>query len=345
MCTCISYQTNHHYFGRNLDLDYSYEESVTVTPRHFPFVFRNGKTIGQHPALIGMAYVCDSVPLYYDAANEAGLAMAGLNFPGNAVYQPPGGAAMTRTEAARPILSDEQTSADGIAEVAPFEFIPWVLARCASLAEARRLLARTRLVDEPYSAGLPNAQLHWMIADRTGAIVVEPLADGLRVTDDPVGVLTNNPPFEWQIMNLNNYRHLSPYDRESTFAEGLGLEAYSRGMGGIGLPGDLSSASRFVRAAFAKMNAVCDGTVEGSVSQFFHLLGAVEQTRGCARLDGGRYEITIYSSCCDTDAGVYYYRTYENSAISAVDMHREELGGDALRSWPIAAPQHVIRRN
>ena len=110
------------------------------------------------------------------------------------------------------------------------------------------------LVGTPYSDTLPTAQLHWIIADKSGAITVESVADGLKVYENPVGVLTNNPPFNYQMFNLNNYMHLAVENRENTFAEELNLNQYSRGMGGMGLPGDLSSQSRFVRVAFVKMN-------------------------------------------------------------------------------------------
>ena len=86
MCTAVTYSTKDHYFGRNLDLEFSYHEEVVVAPRNFPFLLRKCESIYTHYALIGMAFVVDDFPLYYDATNEKGLSMAGLNFPGNAHY-------------------------------------------------------------------------------------------------------------------------------------------------------------------------------------------------------------------------------------------------------------------
>ena len=106
-------------------------------------------------------------------------------------------------------------------------------------------------------------------------------------------------------------------------------------MGALGMPGDWSSQSRFVKTAFLKLNSVCDSSEEESVSQFFHLLGAVEHPRGCVVMDNGLCEITLYSSCCNTDRGIYYYRTYENSAVSAVDLYRENLDDNRLISYPL----------
>lgn len=260
MCTAITYQTKDHYFGRNLDLDYVYQETVTITPRRYPLRFRQMGTLDRHYAMIGMAYVLGDYPLYYDATNEAGLSMAGLNFPGNAVYRP------------------EEPGRDN---VTPFEFIPWVLGRCATVAEARVLLDRLNLWGVPFRPELPLAPLHWMISDRSGSITVESVKEGLQVYDNPAEVLTNNPPFDYQMTNLSNYLNLTPWEPENHFSSQLDLTTYCKGMGALGLPGDLSSVSRFVRAAFTRLNAVSGPSEAESVSQFFHILGSVAQSRGC----------------------------------------------------------------
>lgn len=324
MCTAITYQTKQLYFGRTLDYECSYGEQVTVTPRNYPFDFRHAGPVHTHYAMIGMAHVADGYPLYYDAVNEKGLCMAGLNFVGNAVYAQP---------------KPDRTN------IAQFEFIPWLLGRCASVAQVRTELSKLNLTGTPFSAALPAAQLHWLIADQKEAVTIESAADGLHVYENPVGVLTNNPPFEQQLFNLNNYMQLSPKQPENRFSESLPLHCYSRGMGALGLPGDLSSMSRFVRAAFTKLNAVSDGTEQGSVSQFFHILGAVEQQRGCCEVAEGQYERTIYTSCCNADMGVYYYSTYDNRCLTAVDLHREDLDGSTLATYPLVTEQQILWQN
>ena len=324
MCTAATYQTKDHYFGRNFDLEFSYNETVTVTPRNYPFRFRKVGELNTHYAMIGMAYVVEDYPLYYDATNEKGLSMAGLNFPGNADYK------------------EEQPDRDN---VAIFEFIPWILGRCATVAEARELLARINLIRTSFSDELPVSPLHWIIADREESIVVESVKEGLKVYDDSVGVLTNNPPFDYHMHNLANYMALSAEKVENKFASGVELKPYSRGMGAMGLPGDLSSASRFIKAAFTRCNS-CSGESEAeSVSQFFHILGSVEQQRGCVHMGEGKYEITIYSSCCNTDKGIYYYVTYDNRQINAVDMHRCDLDGNTLVSYPLLKEQQICYQN
>lgn len=314
MCTAVSFLSKDHYFGRNLDLEYSYIETVTITPRNYPFKFRKKETLETHYAMIGIAYVHEGYPLYYDATNEKGLSMAGLNFPKYTDYKP------------------EAAEKDNIT---PFEFIPWILGRCATVAEAKKLLANLNLLEEHYSTELPLSPLHWMIADRNSSIVVESVKEGLKIYENPVGVLTNSPTFDTQLFHLNNYMSLSRKIPHNHFASNLNLQRYSNGMGALGMPGDWSSQSRFVKAVFTKMNSVCGDSEDESVSQFFHILGPVEHQRGCVDMGDNLYEITIYSSCCNTDKGIYYYRTYDNSQITAVDMHRENLNATWVISYPL----------
>lgn len=324
MCTAVSFRTKDPYFGRTLDYEYAYGAEVTVTPRRFPLPFRAMGMLEQHYAIIGMARVERGYPLYFDAVNEKGLAMAGLNFVHSACYH---------------------SHAPGRSNVAHFELIPWLLGQCATVQEARKLLETVNITDEAFDPSLPLAKLHWLLADGQESVVLEPLAEGLRVADDPVGVLTNEPPFAMQLQQLQNYLNLSPNEPESRFSASLELKRYSRGMGAMGLPGDLSSQSRFVRAAFVKSNSLCGTTEEESVSQFFHIMDSVSQPRGCCRLENGQCEFTQYTSCCNAARGIYYYTTYENRGITAVDMHREDLEGTALAVYGLRKNQQFPLQN
>ena len=324
MCTAVSYQTEDHYFGRTLDLEYSYAEQVVVTPRRFPFSFRREETKQTHYAMIGMATVCEDYPLYYEATNEAGLSMAGLNFPGYACFS-----------SAKPEMHN----------VAVFELIPWVLGQCETVEQAVQLLEKTNVTNDAFRADMPAATLHWMLCDRTRAMTLEITQSGQHLFDNPAGVLTNNPPFDYQMTNLSNYMILSAQPPAHRFAPALPLAPYCKGMGAMGLPGDLSSVSRFVRAAFARCNSVA-GPGEGeSVNQFFHILGTVQQPRGCAHLGGGKYEITVYTSCCNTDKGIYYYTTYENNTVHAVSMHKTDLEADCLFAYPLLMQDAIVPQN
>lgn len=313
MCTAATYKTKDFYFGRTLDYEFSYGEKIVITPRNYRFDFEYMGEAKEHLAIIGMAHVSDNYPLYYDGINEAGLGMAGLNFVGNAKYGED--------------LDDKKN-------VAQYEFIPWILCQCHSVKAAKELLLDSNITARPFK-DFPCASLHWIIADKEEAITVECMEDGMHIYENEVGVLTNNPSFDKQMFNLNNYSHLSVKDPEDTFSENISLTRYSRGMGAIGLPGDLSSASRFVRVAFAKLNAVSDDSEQSSVSQFFHILGSVWQNRGLCEVAPGKFEITIYASCCNADKGIYYYKTYDNHQITAVDMNKENLDQDRLIEYPM----------
>lgn len=314
MCTAVSWNHGHHYFGRNLDLEYSYREAVTITPRNYPFHFRMLPPMDTHYAMIGAATVEQGYPLYYDAVNETGLCIAGLNFPELAHYEKP---------------------QDGKDNVATFELIPWLLGQCETVAQAEGLLQRINITDTAFSDAYRPTPLHWIIADANRCITVEAMKDGLHIHENPLGVLTNNPPFDFHLFNLRNYMQVSTAPAVNRFSQDFELTPYSNGMGGIGLPGDFSSASRFVRAAFTKLNSVAGNTEEAAVSQFLHILSAVAMPRGCVKMSDDRYEITLYSSCCNADLGIYYYTTYDNSRVCAVALHREDLDGNEVISYPL----------
>lgn len=321
MCTAATYKTKDFYFGRTLDYDVAYNEEVVITPRDFPFAFRKAGAMTIHYAFVGTAFVSDGYPLYYDAVNEKGLCIAGLNFVGNAFY------------------GNEDPAKVNLAQ---FEFIPYIMGKCASVDEAEQELKNINFINLNYNDSLPVAELHWIIADKTRALTVESVKEGLKVYDNPVGALTNNPPFDEQMFNLNNYMAISPREPQNNFCSKLPLKTYCRGMGALGLPGDLSSQSRFVRAAFVKLNSVCGDSEKESVNQFFHILGSVEQQRGCCILGDNQYEVTLYTSCCNADKGIYYYTTYENQGINAVCLHNANLNSSALIRYPFDR-EEIIR--
>lgn len=324
MCTAVAFTTEDFYFGRTLDYESLYPSDVVITPRRFPLRFRFLEETMTHHALIGMAYVCSGYPLYYDAVNEHGLCMAGLNFVGNAVYG---------------------KYRESCLNVAQFELIPFVLSRCKDVKDAVSLLEKTNITGTPFSEDLPSAQLHWMIADKYECITLEATESGINIYENPVGVLTNNPPFTFQMLNLSNYMNLSAKPAENRFSDKIQLSQYSRGMGAMGLPGDLSSQSRFVRAAFVKLNSVLPKNNTESVSQFFHIMDAVKQVEGCCILDDEVYEKTLYTCCMNADKGIYYYTTYENRSITAVSLYGENLDSDKLMIFPLTDKERIEYRN
>lgn len=329
MCTAVTYAVKDHYFGRTFDWEISYGESLVFMPRNYPLYFRKMPAMKKHYALLGMAVVAEGYPLYYDGFNEKGVAVAGLNFPNHTDYKE---------------FAEEKDN------IAPFELIPWILGQCASVQEARELLGRINLVKICFSEEWPLSPLHWIVADKKESITVECVKEGVKVYENPVGVLTNNPPFDMQMFYLTNFMQLTREEPVNRFGEGLELKPYSRGLGAMGLPGDLSSASRFVRAAFAKMNAVSEEAEVACVSQFFHILGCVEQQRGCVLLERREegqdvYEVSIYTSCCNLEQGRYYYKTYDNSLVSCVDMYRENLDSGNLVVYELNRQMQIEYQN
>ncbi len=324
MCTAITMKTKDHYFGRTLDIDCSYGEEVCIMPREFPLCFREVENISKHYAIIGMATVVQGTPLFYDAANEYGLSMAGLNFPENAYYFP---------------LLEEKDN------IAPFEFIQWVLGQCKTLDEAKTLLKRISIVNISYSDKLPNSPLHWMISDADGSIVVESRKSGLYIYDNPVGVLTNNPPFAYHLNNWKAYDYLRTDNSEVVRKDYPEYSAYCQGLGAVGLPGDVSSMSRFVRVAFGLKHSVCEEDELSSIGQFFHLLSTVEMVRGVCVTDQGHYDITSYTSCINANKGLYYYTTYNNRQITCVNMHNTNLDGADISRFPIILKENILYVN
>ena len=323
MCTAATYHTKDHYFGRNLDLEYHYREAVTITPRNFPLPFRYCAPMHTHYAYIGMATVEQEYPLYYDGTNEFGLSIAGLNFPVSAKYH----------------AEDPHKT-----NLASFEVIPWILGSCKTVEEASEKLESANITGTNFSQAFPASPLHWIIADASRAITVETTEAGLQIYNNPAGILTNEPPFPYHAMNMEFYMHISPEEAQNQFSPSLELKAFSRGLGGVGLPGDLSSPSRFIRAAFTKLNSVSRDGESASISQMFHILGAVAQQQGCVKV-GNLYEKTVYTSCCNASKGIYYYTTYENSQISAVRLHGADLDSDQLVSYPLITGQQIRRIN
>lgn len=323
MCTAITYKTDNNYFGRTLDLEHLYNETVTIAPRNFKFKFRTKSAIANHYAIIGTATVEDGYPLYYDAVNECGLAMAGLNFPENAHYFS---------------ITPEKDN------IAPFEFIPWVLCQCKNLEETQALLSKLNLSNISFSTNLPLSPLHFIIADKSGSITVESVAKGLKIYENPVGVLTNSPPFDYHLTRFCDFANLTNTPPQNRFKE-LGLSPYSKGLGAMGLPGDFSSSSRFIRAAFAKLNSVSQNDEESSINQFFHILDCVSVPRGVVFTPDVGYNITQYTSCINIDKGIYYYKLYENSCISSVDMYNCDLDSNQLYKIPLAKTVIINKQN
>lgn len=322
MCTGLTITTPAgFFFGRNMDIDRPFGERVIIVPRRYACGFLHEPRREAGYALIGMGSVVDNLPLYAEAANEKGLCAAGLNFPGFAQY------------AKAPL--------DGHFNVSAPELITWLLTHYASVAEARADLARLNLLGEPVRPGLPVPPLHWLLADRHESLVIESTADGLRVQSNPVGVLTNSPTFDWHLTNLRQYMGLRAEQPAPANWGDLALRPLGEGVGGVGLPGDASPPSRFVRAAFLRNSAAFGESEAEAISQFFHVLDAVAMVRGNVALPNGNLDLTTYASCIAVDRGAYFYKTAGNSQLNVVNLHEEELDGTELIVHELRGEQSV----
>lgn len=323
MCTAISFKQKSRFFGRNLDLDAHLSEEIVIMGEGFPLVLRHAPPMPRHYAIIGVAAVVSGYPLYYDAINERGLAMAGLNFVGNARF------------------ADFSAERNNLAQ---FELLPYILGKCGTLAEAKRELRLINLVKTPFNDSTPPSELHFFLTDGVRSLTAEPCECGFKIYENPFGVLTNNPPFPYHRDNINNYINITSTEPSNRFSRALKLSRYSHGMGAIGLPGDNSSASRFVRAVFTKFNAVKKEDEAEELSQVFHTLGSVNQVEGVARMGDG-YERTQYTSVANLDTLTYYYKTYSNFGINAVRLDEEAKRTNKLVRFPMKPSGNIFFEN
>ncbi len=320
MCTSLSVSLGETgkglLFGRNMDIESHFGEQVVITPRAYPFRFRCLPDMETHYAIIGMAVITDGYPLYADAMNEKGLCMAGLHFPGNAVYMRP------------------DAAGDDICRIAPFELIPYLLGACGTVQEVKAVLQNAVLVDISFSSALPNTPLHWHIAAPDGAVILEATADGLRMYDDTVGVLTNNPPYPFHLTNLYRYTGMTGEALPDGISERQKThpgETYDLGMGLVGLPGDHTSPARFVRCATLQRLTAWEGlSKDEAMGQFFRILGTVAVPRGCVLTKDGAYHATLYSCCMDTDTLSYHVFTDQKITPLSVVLTNERCEGKRL---------------
>ena len=320
MCTCIDFRSKYFYFGRNLDLEYNFGEKVVITPRDYLFELKNGSKLKTKYAIMGMATVVNNYPLYADAVNEKGLCMAGLYFPGNAVYN----------------KEIEQNI-----NIASFELIPWVLGNFSNITELKKELNNLNIIDAKFNENLSAVQLHWMISDEDESIVLEQVEDGLKIYDNPFGVLTNNPPFNYHKINISNYMNLSCKYPENRFTDKIDLEVFGQGISMIGLPGDVTPPARFVRAAFNKSNSVECSNENEAISQFFHILDSVAMLKGTVLTKENKLDMTTYSSCINASKGIYYFKTYYNNQINAVKFNENNINSKELEIHELHITQNV----
>lgn len=331
MCTALSIRTKSGYnlFGRNMDLQYSFNQSVELVPRNFKYKDRvTGKMKGINYAIIGMGTIIEGIPSLADGMNEEGLACAALNCSRYAKY-----------DNYKKYISSKKEN------ITPDHLILWILGNFKSVYEVRQKINDIQIVDKPININVPLPTLHWMVTDKEGnSIVIEKTSEKLSIYDNKVGVLTNSPNFEWHLTNLNQYIRLSEKQPKNTKWSDLELIPLSEGVGTIGMPGDFSSISRFVRIAFLRSRVPIVDDITG-ISQFFHMLNNVAMVKGGVLTSEGEESITLYSSCMCQENKIYYYKTYYNSRINAISMNKEDLEASKIRRFEYCNKEDINYQN
>ena len=325
MCTAVRF-TNENgglFFGRNLDWMESYGEKILATPRGFAYDYALGATHSEQPyAVVGVGCIMDSKPMYFDCANETGLAVAGLNFPRCGAFP--------------------HESVEGKCSVATFEFPLWVARNFASTDEVEHALADTQIVSL-VQPGQPESLLHWLIADSTRSIVVESTKAGLHVYENRADVLANSPELPWHIANLDNYLHTSNESPRPSSWGAQELRAWGIGAGMQGIPGDPSSPSRFVRAAYANAHHPAKTTERENVARLFRTLASVQITEGTAKSAEGHFEKTIFTSGFSSSTNTYYANTYDDFEIRAFPFESFDLDGRELQTRALYRGEEEVR--
>lgn len=307
MCTGVRFSdtSGNMFFGRNLDWSTGYGQKVVVTPRGYKYKSAFLGEMANSPALIGMGIVAENTPLYFDCANEHGLAVAGLNFPGYAAYA--------------------ASAIDGKTNVAAYEFPLWVALNFTSVDEVEKALADVVIVAKPINEQYPVSELHWIIGDAKRSIVVEYTAAGMEVFKNDVDVLTNQPGYAWHKENMRNYMNLFPQMPKEIKWREAKFTAFGSGSLMRGLPGDYYSPSRFVRVAYLNTHYPVQADEASNVSRLFHTLTGVAMIDGAAAMADGQFEKTVYTGGYSTATQTYYYNTYEDPAIKSVALKDYDL--------------------
>ena len=307
MCTGVRFSdaNGNMYFGRNLDWSTGYGQKVVVTPRGYKYKSAFLGEMANSPALIGMGIVAENTPLYFDCANEYGLAVAGLNFPGYAKYE---------TEAI-----------DGKTNVAAYEFPLWVALNFKTVDEVEKALSDVVVVAKAINDQYPVSELHWIIGDAKRSIVVEYTAAGMEIFENDVDVLTNQPGYAWHKENMRNYMNLFPQMPKEVKWREAKMTAFGSGSLMRGLPGGFYSTDRFIRVAYFNTHYPIQSDEATNVSRLFHTLTSVAMIDGGAAMADGNFEKTVYTGGYSSAAQTYYYSTYEDPAIKSVALKDYDL--------------------
>ncbi|WP_457608639.1 linear amide C-N hydrolase [Nitratifractor sp.] len=263
-----------------------------------------------------------------DGMNDKGVYVGALYLPGYAKY---------------PEVKPETAARS----MAPEDYVAWLLANFGSVDEVRKHYKDVILVQNPQKEiGGETFPGHFLVTDRSGdSVVIEPLEGGLKLYENPIGVLTNSPTFDWHIINLSNYVNLSATNVPKVDLKSKRIKSFGQGSGLRGIPGDFTPPSRFIRAVAFADSAVQLDTAAETLPQVFHVmnnfdipLGSIQEKEG----DKIHYDYTQWTSAADLKNLVYAVRTYEDQSIRSINLHKAlKAAGDKIRVIRLQSKQPI----
>jgi len=310
-------------YGRTMEFGFQLTSDAIVIPRRFAFTATGP---GGKPGLVWAAKYgavglnAFGAPVLTDGMNEKGLAGGILYFPDYAGY-------------ADPARTDPATA------MAPWEFLTWALTSFATVAEVKGALPGVHIIDvaEPNLGVAPP--FHYTLHDASGAsIVIEPVKGELKVYDNPFGVMTNSPEFDWHLTNLRNYVKLSPVNTAPLAIDGQTIPPLGQGSGLLGIPGDPTPPSRFIRALGLAISAKRVPGGDESVRLAEHILNNFDIPRGFVKPgagDHGPLEFTQWSTVAELTTKKYYVKTYEDQVLRGIDLMSFDLDAKTVASAPL----------
>jgi choloylglycine hydrolase len=316
--------------GRTFEFGIEVPTSFAVIPRGYDFIATTDKGPGlkyksKYAAVGAIAF---DNPALMDGINEKGLAVGVFYFPGYAGYST--------------ITAQNQSKA-----LSPIDFSNWILTQFATLEEVKAALADVIISPTVYPDwGSTPAPFHYIVYDKSGhALVIEPMNGNLVTYDNKLGVITNSPTFDWHMTNLRNFINLTPFNVKPLNIDGLVLAPFGQGSGMVGLPGDFTPPSRFVRASIFSITATPSANSNEAVLQAFHILNQFDIPVGNARQKVGNVIYSDFTLCTcvrDPQALKYFMRTFQDQTIRMVDLTKFDLNAKAIKQVSTAGFQPIV---
>ncbi|MEG6508049.1 choloylglycine hydrolase family protein [Methyloligella sp. 2.7D] len=317
-------------YGRTMEFGMPLNSNIAVVPRGITFEANTlpGKKswswTGKYAAT-GMNFL--GTPNLVDGVNEKGLAGGMLYFPGYAGYVDPAKADLDKA-------------------MGPWQFLTWALTNFATVDEVKTALGEIQIGNfaPPFNfGGQKSIPLHYTLHDATGnSIVIEPIDGELKVYDNPLGVLTNAPTFDWHLTNLKNYVKLSPYPAEPLKIDGESITSFGQGSGMLGVPGDSTPPSRFIRVLGYSISAAVQPDTDKAINTAEHILNNFDLMEGYSRPGtAAPDDITQWSGIADLKGKRYLFKTYEDQTLRQVDLNDFDLDGKKLIEIPIAQTNEI----